>query len=170
MAEMVEEYTQLTKKVLRIAILCVLVAHALGWLFEDLPLSCLVVGVIAHASYFALLRSFPFIELLSVNFIGSALLLVANHAIWFRHFTITYYAFPEIVAYFLLFVWLVPFVFFISLSANENALPMRADNKRFASADDDNDSPIRSKSASVLKAFIGRFKSATAFVTGQKSL
>jgi hypothetical protein len=167
MAEMVEEYTQLTKKVLRTAILCVLVAHVLGWLFEDLPLSCLLVGIVAHASYFALLRSFPFIELVSVNFIGSALLLVANHAIWFRHFTITYYAFPEIVAYFLLFVWLVPFVFFISLSANENALPMRNDRRHYDA--DDNDA-VRSKSASVLKAFIGRFKSATAFVTGQKSL
>jgi hypothetical protein len=173
MAEMVEEYTQVTKKALRTAILCVLVAHVLGWLLEDLPLSCLLVGIVAHASYLALLRSFPFIELVSLNFIGSALLLVLNHAIWFRHFTVTYYAFPEIVAYFLLFVWLVPFVFFISLSANENALPLHNTRRAYGSGDDnDNDahSSSSSKSSSVLKAFIGRFKSATAFVTGQKSL
>ena len=168
---MVEEYTHTTKKVLRIAILCVLSAHVLGWLFEDLPKTCLFVGIVAHGCYLLLLRSFPFIELLSVKFIGSALLLLANHAIWFRHFTLAYYPFPEIVAYFLLFVWLVPFVFFISLSANENSLPLRVERRYTADGDTGGGAAAAAtKSSSLVKAFIGRFKSAADFVSGAKSL
>lgn len=169
MAELVEEYTTLTKKVLRVAIASVLAAHAVWYVAEALPTACVLAGVVAHASYWLLLRSFPFIELGSVNFIGSALLLVANHALWFRHFTLAYYPFPEIVAYFLLFVWLVPFVFFISLSANEHALPLRAGRLAAAHNTDDDDHAARSKSSSLLKSFIARFKGAAQYVAGGSS-
>jgi hypothetical protein len=33
------------------------------------------------------------------------------------------------MAYFTLFLWLVPFVFFVSLSANENILPTTAEKR-----------------------------------------
>lgn len=170
LAELVEEYTTLTKRVLRVAIVAVLLAHVVGFVAEDLPLLCVGVGVVAHASYYwLLLQAFPFIQLLSAPFVASALLLVANHALWFRHFTLVYYPFAEIVAYFLLFVWLVPFVFFISLSANEHALPMRTDARYYGAAADSHESPARSKSASLVKSFIGRFYSAAQYVAGSSS-
>ncbi len=53
------------------------------------------------------------------------MLAVSSHVLWFRHFTSTeqFYPFSEILAFFLFCVWLVPFGFFVSLSANESALP-----------------------------------------------
>lgn len=66
-------------------------------------------------------------------------LVIANHYLWFRHFSApppasAYSAYPyardvnipsftEIASYFGLCVWLVPFALFVSLSAGENVLP-----------------------------------------------
>lgn len=51
-------------------------------------------------------------------------LVIVDHFSWFYHFSTVYYLdFNEIVAFFLLCVWLVPFMYFISLSANESTLP-----------------------------------------------
>ena len=66
-------------------------------------------------------------------------LVIANHYLWFRHFSApspsanSYSNYPydrpdiptftEIASYFGLCVWLVPFALFVSLSAGENVLP-----------------------------------------------
>ena len=47
----------------------------------------------------------------------------ADHCLWFYYFTQYYYPFNEIFAFFIILVWLVPFTFFLSLTANENTLP-----------------------------------------------
>jgi len=68
----------------------------------------------------------------------SLALVIANHYLWFRHFSAppahSYNSYPysrdlniptftEIAAFFGLCVWLVPFALFVSLSAGENVLP-----------------------------------------------
>eukprot|EP01102_Stenamoeba_stenopodia_P003034 TRINITY_DN12963_c0_g1_i1.p1 TRINITY_DN12963_c0_g1~~TRINITY_DN12963_c0_g1_i1.p1 ORF type:complete len:210 (-),score=21.47 TRINITY_DN12963_c0_g1_i1:26-655(-) len=123
LAELVEEYTIMTKKILRNTIFAVLALHFLIAIFENLPWSHLLLGIVAHVVYFSLLASFPFIDMLDKKFIASCVLAVGDHFLWFRYFTNNYYPFSEILGFFLLCVWLVPFGFFISLSANENALP-----------------------------------------------
>lgn len=50
-------------------------------------------------------------------------LVVIDHFIWFFYFTTNYHPFSEIATFFAFCVWLVPFQYFISLSANEYALP-----------------------------------------------
>ncbi|RCH97769.1 hypothetical protein CU097_013272 [Rhizopus azygosporus] len=57
-------------------------------------------------------------------FIFSLVLVFADHFLWFRYFTAHYKPFMDIAAFFGLCVWLVPFAYFISLSANDNALPI----------------------------------------------
>ncbi len=51
-------------------------------------------------------------------------LAVADHFMWFNYFSNRYHTFWEISTHFGIFVWLVPFMFFVSLSANENVLPL----------------------------------------------
>jgi len=68
-----------------------------------------------------------------------------NHYLWFNHFnnpyiptigerldpdfTIPYYpSFTEIAAFFGLCIWLFPFALFISISSNENSLPLSHEN------------------------------------------
>ena len=83
-----------------------------------------------------LLRTFPLIELSSPNFILSLILLAANHYLAFNYFGDvrliissqitsfqTYHPFNEVLSYFTLQVWFVPFTFFVSLSAGDNVLP-----------------------------------------------
>ena len=113
------------KKVLRDLILFVLVLHGLMAVLEDFPLPLIVLGLVAHATYFTLLRRFPSISVTDPKFVASCVLAVASHVLWFRHFTSSdvYYPFGEILAFFLFCVWIVPFGFFVSLSASDSALP-----------------------------------------------
>ncbi|GAA5810316.1 hypothetical protein MFLAVUS_003737 [Mucor flavus] len=101
LAELVEEYSVYTKKVIKA------MTAVLG----------------CHVVYSLNLKTFPFISLTSVPFVGSCILVFANHFLWFRYFTTHYRPFMDIAAFFGLCVWLVPFAYFISLSANDNALP-----------------------------------------------
>jgi len=98
-------------------------------------LSALSIG--SHVVYMQNLRRFPYVKLTDPIFIASCLLVLANHWLWFRHFSAPLPAkdrygywenqqlptFTEIASFFGLNVWLVPFALFVSLSAGENVLP-----------------------------------------------
>jgi len=71
LAEWVEEYTVLTKKIIRWTIIVVIIFHLLLMLFEDFPILYLLFGIIAHLAYSSLLPSFPFIEFFGIQFISS---------------------------------------------------------------------------------------------------
>ena len=85
-----------------------------------------------------------------------------------------YYPFPEIVAYFLLLVWTVPFIFFVSLSANENTLPLSGGGMGGGGQwNSDASAPIGKNkgSSSIIKTIIGKAKTASDYVVGgEKSL
>lgn len=53
----------------------------------------------------------------------SVVMLLASHLVWFIYFTHNWYPTDEILSFFLVCVWLVPFAFFISLTSNEDTLP-----------------------------------------------
>ncbi|KAK2572119.1 Protein TEX261 [Acropora cervicornis] len=98
LAELVEEYTALAAKIIK-GILAVITVIYIGLLIlEGFPISMIIAGLFSNGLYFLLLRDFPFIELTSPVFIGG-------------------------VAYFTICLWILPFAFFVSLSASENVLP-----------------------------------------------
>lgn len=49
----------------------VLACHALLWLLEHLPLLFILIGMLSHAAYYMLLRTFPVLTYTSVEFILS---------------------------------------------------------------------------------------------------
>merc|ERR1719454_588526 len=63
------------------------------------------------------------IDLASPNFILTLIMVALNHIFAFGFFGEVYHQFNDVLAYFTICVWLVPFTFFISLSAGENTLP-----------------------------------------------
>ena len=67
-------------------------------------------------------RIFSFSFVLNLASLDSVLVLV-DHFLWFSHFSSNYYRFSEVASFFGLCVWLVPFIYFISLSASDNTLP-----------------------------------------------
>jgi hypothetical protein len=62
-------------------------------------------------------------------------LTVLNHFLWFSFFSAVYYRFAQVAAFFALCVWVVPFMFFISLSASDNTLPSVDASAAAAAAD-----------------------------------
>ena len=107
-----------------------------------------------QVAHLALLSNFPFFSVSSPAFIMAVVMVLVNHYFAFSHFGEKYYPFSEVIilvvitrltacvylkvmAYFTLCMWLVPFAFFVSLSANENVLPTV--NERRPLLSDDND-------------------------------
>lgn len=123
LAELVEEYTVMSGKVIKYIIWVVTGIYVGLLLFEDLPLSLVLTGLATNIVYIGLLTTFPFIELSSPVFILSGVLLVVNHYLAFSHFSSVWHPFTEVLAFFTVCLWFIPFAFFVSLSANENVLP-----------------------------------------------
>jgi hypothetical protein len=125
-AELCEEYSRLTKRVLTHALRAVLALHAALLLFDRQPVACVLAGAAAHCCYARLLPRFPHFVLLSPEFGLAAAALLLTHALWLRHFYYDTYASAEYVAgFFVVLVWAVPFGFFISLAASDSTLPDR---------------------------------------------
>ncbi|EXX52912.1 uncharacterized protein OCT59_001877 [Rhizophagus irregularis] len=101
----------------------VVVIHVLLWLFDSFPFWRILFSIMCHGVYTMNLETFPFINLTSLPFIASCVLVIADHFLWFQYFTSRYFVFVDVAAFFGICVWLIPFSYFISLSANDNALP-----------------------------------------------
>ncbi|KAK0261773.1 erv26 super protein [Friedmanniomyces endolithicus] len=137
LSELVEEHTVAAKKTLTRMIFAVIALQVLLAVVDRLPLALSALSIGSHVVYMQNLRRFPIVKLTDPIFILSCILVIANHWLWFRHFSLpppsheryNFYAqqnaptFTEIASFFGLNVWLVPFALFVSLSAGENVLP-----------------------------------------------
>ncbi|KAF9929639.1 erv26 super protein [Mortierella alpina] len=146
LAELVEEYTVLTKKIIKGLTLAVVVLHLSLWLLDGLPFTKIMFSLACHGVYSMNLANFPYINLLSFPFIASCALVLIDHFMWFQYFSRHYYNFMSIASFFGICVWMIPFAYFISLSANDNALP---------SFDKSQDN--RQKKNGILKSVFGVF-------------
>ena len=108
---------------------------------DSLPLPQTTFSIVCHIVYLQnFSRQWPLISLSSASFIVSCAMAVVNHFLWFIHFSRlarnarqTYNrhrgpvsnapSFTDIATFFGICVWLVPLFLFLSLSANDNALP-----------------------------------------------
>lgn len=128
-AEAAEEYPSITKKVIRNALIVVLILHVILWV-DGLPLVESAVGLVSHGIYALLLNDFPFIDIFSLKVLLSVAAFIASHYFWFRYFLGKYMEILHIIGFFLIMLWLIPFSLFVSLSVNENILPgIRPPNK-----------------------------------------
>uniref|UniRef100_A0A8C5TXA4 Protein TEX261 n=1 Tax=Malurus cyaneus samueli TaxID=2593467 RepID=A0A8C5TXA4_9PASS len=123
LAELIEEYTVVTRRIIKYMIWFSSAVLVGLYLFEHFPGFLVGVGLFTNLVYFGLLQTFPFIVLTSSNFILSCVLVVVNHYLAFQYFAEEFYLFSEVLAYFTFCLWLIPFAFFVSLSAGENVLP-----------------------------------------------
>ncbi|XP_054365753.1 protein TEX261 isoform X1 [Mirounga angustirostris] len=123
LAELIEEYTVATSRIIKYMIWFSTAVLIGLYVFERFPTFMIGVGLFTNLVYFGLLQTFPFIMLTSPNFILSCGLVVVNHYLAFQFFAEEYYPFSEVLAYFTFCLWIIPFAFFVSLSAGENVLP-----------------------------------------------
>lgn len=133
------------KKIISGLIAFTTVIYILFVFFDRLPWSMVVCGLIAQAAHALIMSNFPFVQFLSLPFASAIVMLFINHYLAFSYFSNNWYQFSEvsislksnyftilirflwlcfqILAFFTLCLWLVPFALFVSLSANDNVLP-----------------------------------------------
>jgi hypothetical protein len=140
LSELVEEHTVLSSKLLTRLIYAVIAVQILLWLIDGFPFTLTCLGVVSHIVYASNLRYFPIVKFSDPLFLLNCALVGLNHWVWFRHFSeappyesrsayrdlyqsaAPQPSFTEISSYFGIYVWLVPFAFFVSLSAGKNVL------------------------------------------------
>mmetsp|Transcript_7272 Transcript_7272/g.22156 ORF Transcript_7272/g.22156 Transcript_7272/m.22156 type:complete len:215 (+) Transcript_7272:85-729(+) len=131
LAELAEEYTSWTKKVLRVLVVVELLVFLLLWAYERFTFGYCAISFAAHAVYFQLLKTFPFMRPQSPEVISSVIMFVVSNVAWYRFFTTkpeVFYNYrlspmPSIASFFLICVWMVPIGFFVSLTINDSVLP-----------------------------------------------
>ncbi|OWR44474.1 hypothetical protein KGM_205241 [Danaus plexippus plexippus] len=139
LAELVEEYTVTAKYIISWTIIATAAIHIGLIIFEDIPLYFNALGLFQQLLHGLLLRDFPVVRVISLPFITGVASLILHHYLAFKYFGEVYYGFSEVLAYFTLCLWVVPFALFVSLSANDNVLPTTGERtKPRASAYDDN--------------------------------
>lgn len=141
LAELIEEYTATTKQVIKVMIMISCGINVGLWIIEGFPLSMTGVGLLTNIIELGLLVSFPYIELSSPHFICTVVLVFVNHYLAFNFFSEVYYPINEVLTYFVVCLWVIPFTFFISLSASDNVLPshMQSSNMQGMYGSQDND-------------------------------
>ncbi|KAJ7180331.1 transmembrane adaptor Erv26-domain-containing protein [Mycena crocata] len=142
-SELIEEHSRLAKTVGQRGIYAIIALHGILYLSDALPLSHVAFSIACHIVYLQnFSHTWPLISLSSPSFIGSCLLVIADHFLWFFHFarmsqdarhTRSFRGAPppkgvpgftEIATFFGVCVWAAPLFLFLSLSANDNALPV----------------------------------------------
>lgn len=162
-SELVEEYSEPTKRFLTHSIYAVISIYCLLLIFDQFPFKLSIFSIVSCLIYLQNLRYFPFISLTSPIFITSCGLVILNHYLWFKHFNNTEIppqfrfdpnyipkrraSFSEVASFFGICVWFIPFALFVSLSAGDNILPMSIPKKN---NDDDYNHPILRKKATGL--------------------
>ena len=123
----------------------VITLHVVLVFTDSLPILPTLLSITAHLVYLSnFSSSWPYISLTSPRFLASCALVVADHFTWFYHFAAKAKeakrfrqpkyrygagayndgpAFMDVAAFFAICVWFVPLFLFLSLSANDNALP-----------------------------------------------
>lgn len=95
LAELVEEYTVIAKKVITVEVLFVTTVYLL-FMFSDLPWSMILCGLLSQILHAVILTDFPYVKLVSIQFIGAVVMLFINHYLAFSFFTQNYYNFSEV--------------------------------------------------------------------------
>jgi len=128
----------------------IIVLHILLWLIDALPFPRIAFSITCHLVYLTnFTPQWPLISLSSYSFMGSCVLVLMDHFIWFTYFSQRTHrvrqsvrnfgsadwrplaaseaqmlTFMDIATFFGVCVWLIPLFLFLSLSANDNALPV----------------------------------------------
>ena len=132
----------------------IIALHVLLYWTDSLPLPKVLFSVLCHVVYLQnFSRTWPLISLTSPSFVASCALVIVDHFIWFFHFAqltndsrlrasrayrgpkpapAGVPSFGDMATFFGVCVWLAPLFLFLSLSANDNALPTASGKSRSA--------------------------------------
>ncbi|CAL8105683.1 unnamed protein product [Orchesella dallaii] len=139
LADLVEEFVSVAAKVIRTIIKITIGIYVGILLFEEFPLLMTACGLFSQILHWYMMKTFPYFVLCSPTFILMVTFSVLNHYLAFTYFSSHHYQSMEIMAYVVLCLWLVPFVFLVSLTANDLVLPTTShiNGPKFSQVDND---------------------------------
>lgn len=123
LAELAEEFPTMSGKITKYLLVVVLVLHVV-LLIDGLPVFESSASILGHLIYGSTLRNFPFIDLISISSIGSALAFICCNGMWLLHFTKQVNEPFEVIGFFVICVWSIPCALFVSLTLGDNTLPV----------------------------------------------
>ncbi|KAI9468353.1 erv26 super protein [Coemansia sp. RSA 989] len=122
-SEWVEEYPRQTRRLIRYAVWTVDVLLVLT-LLDGLSIWRIALTIGANHIYALNLARFPLVHLSSMTFVGSCVLAVSTHFLWFAFFVQNLrYPFEQVCSFMFFGVWLVPLALFVSLTPADSSLP-----------------------------------------------
>lgn len=95
-AELVEEYTVIAKKTIRSLIIFDVVIYCLFIFTENFSWSMIVFGLLAQLVHNLILRNFPFVKFISIEFLLAIVILLINHYFAFNYFQENFYSISEV--------------------------------------------------------------------------
>ena len=150
-SELVEEYSEPTRRFLTKSIYGVIIVLILLLIFDRFPVKLTLFAIFSHIVYLQNLKKFPFINLTSPTFILSCIFVVTNHYLWFQYFNKVEIppqfrfnpnyiperraTFTEVASFFGICIWFIPFALFVSLSAGDYVLPTTTEIKDLKDSD-----------------------------------
>lgn len=123
LAELAEEFPTMSGKITKYLLASILIFHVI-LLIDGLPWRESLCSIAAHVIYASMLRNFPFVDIVSVSTIASSLAFICCNVMWLLFFTRKYHEPLQVIGFFVLCVWSIPCALFVSLTPNENALPV----------------------------------------------
>lgn len=121
LAELIEEFTLTTKRLLTWSIRIEILIHLLLFI-DKMPAVCILLGIASQFGYMRLLRQFPYMRLTSPEGVVSIILFAASSIEWIRYFW-SYQTVEFIASFMLVTTWIVPFVLFLGLASDQSVLP-----------------------------------------------
>lgn len=168
-SEIIEENLQTTKRFLSKSLYVLSAILVLLALLDGFSIKLTLFSLFSYFVYSLNLKKFPNIQISNPIFIGSCLLAFLNHYLWFNYFNNPYIpsiderlapdfvppyypSFTEIASFFGICIWMFPFALFISISSNENGLPLSMDT----SPDQHDGNPHVKKSVNLVRSLISK--------------
>jgi len=123
-----EEYTGVTKSVIRVFIAVILVCHLLFLIFERVAIVQTLIGILAHVAYYFCLLRFPFIDVMSIPFLAACALFFVSIVAWFMFFSSNHEIFYAnqltpgyaVAFFYVSMVFLVPSSLFVGLTVSDS--------------------------------------------------
>ncbi|KAI5181197.1 hypothetical protein NEOKW01_1416 [Nematocida sp. AWRm80] len=117
----IEEYPNRAKEKIRLLIYTVLVLHTI-LLFRGFSIMLIGFSLLCQFMFYNLLEDYPNIETGGAGFISAVVMAFLNHMFFLNNMFKHRLNMFEIIFYFVIIVWAVPFMFFLSLTANDDVI------------------------------------------------
>lgn len=95
-SEIVEEYTERAKKIIKFLTFATIFIYFLLTIFESFSWPIILCGLLAQLVHLAIVRNFPNIKIISLEFWGATILLLVNHYLAYKHFQEVFYTLSEV--------------------------------------------------------------------------